>query len=52
MGRMAEHQLRERKPGVMTPSPMQDTTIQDNNDGEQLLALLQQGEGNAQRVSP
>ena len=30
---------------------MQDATIQDNNDGEQLLALLQQGEGNAQRVS-
>ena len=48
---MAEHQLRERKPGVITPSPMQDATIQDNNDGEQLLAMLQQGEGNAQRVS-
>ena len=36
---------------MITLSPMQDATIQDNNDGEQLLAMLQQGEGNAQRVS-
>jgi hypothetical protein len=36
----------------MTPSRAQPMTAQEDNDSrEQLLALLQQGEGNAQRLS-